>query len=217
LFINKGFLKTFDDLYNLKKYKDQIIKLEGWGTRSYNKLIEAIDNSRKVKLANFIYSLGIPNIGKNSSKLIAKAFKDNWFEFEGALCNDFNFRRLKDFGDVANDSLRKWYRDDNERVMWVKLTCFLEFVKEEKKEVTNTDNPFAGKKVYATGTFANYKKEEIQKLLESLGAEFASGYAKSLDCLIEGSLKSSSKVDKARKDGIPVLSEQEFNKMIGRG
>ena len=217
LFINHGFLKTFDDLYNLEQHKSKIINLEGWGIKSYNKLIEATNKSKQVKLTNFIYALGIPNIGKGSSKILATSFKNDWFKFEEALCHEFNFSRLKDFGSIANDSLHKWYSDDNERRMWTKLTYMLEFVEEEKKEVVNTDNMFSGKKVYATGTFANYKKDEIQKLLESLGAEFASGYAKSLDYLIEGSLKSSSKVDKARKDGIPVLSEQEFYAMIGLG
>lgn len=93
----------------------------------------------------------------------------------------------------------------------------IEIIKEVKKEVVNvSDNPFKGSKCYATGSFANYKKEEIKAVLEGLGAEFAGGYAKSLTYLIEGSLKSSSKVDKAKKDGIPVISEEEFMKMIGK-
>ena len=77
-----------------------------------------------------------------------------------------------------------------------------------------TDSPFMNKKVYATGTFLGYKKEEIKKVLEGLGAEFASGYAKSLDYLVVGSVKGSSKVGKAEKDGIPVITEDEFNTMI---
>lgn len=214
LFIDKGFLKTFDDLYNLEQYKDQIIRLEGWGTRSYNKLIEAVNNSRKVKLANFIYALGIPNVGKGTSKIIAKTFKDSWFKFGEALAYNYNFTRLKDFGEITDQSLHEWFNDETERAMWINLTDVLEFVQEESKPVSSPNSPFSGKKVYATGTFANYKKEEIKSLLESLGAEFASGYAKSLDYLIEGSLKSSSKVDKAKKDGVPVLSEDEFLRLI---
>lgn len=214
LFIKQGWLNTFDDLYNLQQYKSQIVKLEGWGSKSYTKLINAIEESKKAKLAKFIYALGIPQIGKGSSKVLAKHFKNDWFEFEKALCNNFNFTNLQDFGDITNQSLHDWYNDSNERQMWVNLTYVLEFIKDEKKEVKSTDSFFSGKKVYATGTFANYKKDEIKSLLESLGAIFASGYTKSLDYLIEGSLKSSSKVDKAKKDEIPVLTENEFEKML---
>lgn len=214
LFINKGFLKTFDDIYNLEKYRNEIIKLEGWGIRSYNKLIEAINNSKKVEMNRFLYALGIPNIGKSASKTIAKAFNNDWFAFEGALCNDFDFTQLEDFGKVSNDSLYKWYNDANERNMWTMMTVLLDFIKPEKKEVTNTNNIFARTKVYCTGTFASYKKEELKAMLEGLGAEFSSGYAKSLDYLIVGSLKGSSKEDKAKKDGVKIMTEEEFLKTI---
>lgn len=216
LFVNKGWLKTFDDLYNLQQYKNQIIKLEGWGSKSYKKLIDAIEKSKKVKMSNFVYALGIPQIGKGSSKILAKHFKDDWFAFEEALINEYDFTKLQDMGDITNQSLHDWYDNISERKMWTKLTYNVEFVKEEKKEVVNTNSNFSGKKLYCTGTFANYKKDELKNIVESLGGEFTSGYAKSLDYLVEGSLKSSSKVDKAKKDGIPVLSEYEFMRMIGR-
>ena len=213
-FINQGWLKTFDDIYNLDKYKSQIIKMDGFGSRSYTKLINAIEKSRKVKMQNFLYGLGIPNIGKGSSKIIAKYFNNDWFAFEKALLDGFKFTVLTDFGEVTNQSLHDWYNDENERKMWTELSYMVEFIKEEKKIMINTDNFFNGKKIYATGSFNNYKKDEIKQLLESLGATFASGYSKSLDCLIEGSLKSSSKVEKAKKDGIQVIGEDEFIRMI---
>lgn len=216
LFIDKGFLETFDDLYNLERYKDQIIRLEGWGIKSYNKLIEAINNSKRVKVSNFIYALGIPNIGVNGSKILAKHFNNDWFEFEGALCYDFDFTQLQDFGEITNRSLYDWYSNEDERKMWIRLTYILDFIKEEKKEVSSvSDNPFKGCKVYCTGTFASHKKEELKSILEGFGAEFTSGYAKSLDYLIVGSIKGSSKEDKAKKDGVKILTEGEFIKMIG--
>jgi len=216
-FINQGWLKTFDDIYNLDKYKSQIIKLEGFGSKSYTNLIKSIEKSRKVKMQNFLYGLGIPQIGKGASKIIARYFNNDWFAFEKAICDEFDFSVLQDSGEITNQNLHNWYRDNNERKMWIKLSYIIEFIKdEERREIVNTDNFFNGKKLYCTGTFANYKKDELKKLLEGLGATFASGYAKSLDCLIEGSLKSSSKVDNAKKDGIRVIGEDEFIKIIGR-
>jgi len=215
LFIQKGFLKTFDDLYNLEQYKSQITKLNGWGARSYNKLIEAINKSRKVKCANFIYALGIPNIGKSSSKAIAKHFNDDWFAFEEALCNDFDFNVLEDFGAITNDSLHNWYKNDVERQMWIKLTYMLEFKKEEKKEVINVgENPFLGMHVYPTGKF-QYKKDELKIKLESLGAIVESGYKKSLDMLIcGGDMSKSGKAVKAEKDGVKMVSEEYLMQYI---
>ena len=212
-----GCIEAFDDIYNLEQYKKYLVKLPGWGVRSYNNLIEAIDKSRKVKCSNFIYALGIPNIGVNGSKIIAKHFNNDFQAFIRACVDGFDFSVLEDFGDITSQSIHTWYKDNNEKHLWMLLMDEIEIVKEEKKGVINvSENPFKGTKCYATGTFANYRKEEIKTILEGLGAEFASGYAKSLNYLIEGSLKSSSKVDKAKKDGIPVISEDKFLEMIGR-
>jgi len=122
---------------------------------------------------------------------------------------------LQDYGKITNQSLHDWYRDDNERKVWIKLSYIVEFIKEENKvEVASKDNLFNGKKIYCTGTFANYKKEELKSLLEGLGAEFTKGYAKSLDYLVVGSVKGSTKTEKAIKDGIKILKEEEFIKII---
>lgn len=214
LFINKGFLKTFSDIYRLSEYKHEIINLEGWGKRSYEKLIEAIEKSKKVKMENFLVALGIPQVGKSTAKTLSKAFKGDWWEFEDALCRDFNFTRLEDFGEITNRSLHDWYNDFYERKIWEGLTLIVEFVKDEKK-VVNTAGVFQGLKIYCTGTFASHKKEELKQIVESNGGEFASGYAKSLDYLVVGSIKGSSKEDKAKKDGVRVLSEIEFLSMVG--
>jgi DNA ligase (NAD+) len=113
-------------------------------------------------------------------------------------------------------SLYEYFKNE-ENMNQVKELLKYVFIKtEEKKDTYISDNLFKGTKIYATGKFANYKKEEIKKVLEDLGAEFANGYAKSLNYLIVGSIEGSSKEEKAKKDGIPVLTEQQFNEMIGR-
>jgi DNA ligase (NAD+) len=214
LFIEKGFLKTFDDIYNLEKYRNEIVKLEGWGTRSYNKLIEAIEKSRKVKFANFVYALGIPNIGKGSAKILAKYLNNDFQLFIMKCDSGFNFSQLEDFGDVTNQSIYNWFNNEKETDMWLSLGNEIDIIQEEKKELISSNSIFAGTKVYATGSFASYKKEELKAILEGLGAEFTSGYAKSLDYLIVGSLKGSSKEDKAKKDGVKIMTEEEFLRNI---
>lgn len=215
LFINKGFLKTFDDLYKLEQYKNEIVNLEGWGIKSYNKLIQSIEKSKEVKLENFLYALGIGQLGQGGSKRLVKHFNNDLNAIMCASINDL--MQVEDFGEVTANSVYSYFNNqDNLKLIdelvnvWIRVKAL-----EEKKEVININNPFAGKKIYCTGSFASYKKDELKAICENLGAEFTSGYAKSLDYLVEGSLKSSSKVDKAIKDGVKVLTEEEFLKMVG--
>lgn len=209
-FINAGFLETLDDIYALYEHKDEIIKMDGFGERSYQKLINNIEKSRKVKCANFIYALGIPQVGKGGSKIIAEYFDNDFVKFINTISNNFDFSQLKDFGDITNKAIHDWYADEDIYYFWYHVLDEVDIIREEKKEVINSDSIFNGKKVYCTGSFSGHKKQELKDMLEGLGAEFASGYAKSLDMLIVGSLKGSSKVDKAIKDGIPVMTEEEF-------
>jgi DNA ligase (NAD+) len=213
-FINKGFIKRFIDIYNLKIHAWEIEDMEGFGKRSVEKLMHSIDKSKNVKMWNFIYALGIPNIGKSSAKTIAEYFDNDIVAFYGALHDGFDFTQLKDFGQVTHDALYTWNKDPYENALSGALGTVIKIDKPQKKQQVVTDSIFCGKKVYATGSFANYKKEEIVTLLESLGAVYMSGYAKSLDYLIVGSLKGSGKEDKAKKDGIKILTEDEFRSMI---
>ena len=210
LFLNERFLKSFDDIYNLDSYDYQIKKLEGWGGKSYKKLIEAIEKSRQVKCANFIYSLGIPNVGKSSSKAIAEYFNNDFQVFIRACVEGFDFSVLEDFGEITNQSIHNWHKDNNEKSLWMHLMDEVEIIKEEKKEVLNvdTENPFYLKTVYASGKFA-LKKDELKVKLEGIGAIVAPSYKKSLDMLIcGGDMSKSGKGDKAAKDGVKMVSEE---------
>lgn len=215
LFINEGFLKTFDDLYKLEQYKSKIVGLEGWGIKSYNKLIQAIEKSKEVKLENFLYALGIGQLGQGGSKRLAKHFKYHINEIISA--SEYELMQVEDFGEITTKNVYNYFGDNKNLELVNRLLTYVDIKKpEEKKEVSNINNLFVGKKIYCTGSFLNYKKDELKAIVESLGAEFTSGYAKSLDYLVVGSIKGSSKTDKALKDGVKVLSEDEFMKMIGR-
>jgi len=209
LFINEGFLKSFDDIYNLEAHDYQIKKLEGWGSKSYTKLIEAIDKSRKVKCNNFIYALGIPNVGSSSSKIISKYFNNDFKAFEKACVLGFDFSVLEDFGSITDQSIHNWYASGNELNMWMHLMDEIEVIQEEKKEIASVgDNPFKNMHVYPTGVF-QIKKADLKIKLESLGAIVESGYKKSLDMLIcGGDMSKSGKGDKAEKDGVKMVSEE---------
>jgi len=213
-FINCGFLNDFSDIYNLEQYKSQIVKMDGWGSKSYNKLIQAIEKSKEVKLENFLYALGIGQLGQGGSKRLAKHFNYNIDVIMLATVN--KLMDVEDFGEItANSVYSYWSNEENYQLVQRLLDIITIKEPEKKKEISNTNSLFAGKKMYCTGSFSSYKKDQLKAIVEGLGAEFTSGYAKSLDYLVVGSIKGSSKEDKAKKDGVKILSEQVFLEMIG--
>jgi DNA ligase (NAD+) len=217
LFINEGFLQTFNDLYNLERYDYRIKKLDGWGSRSYSKLINAIDNSRKVKCANLIYSLGIPNIGISSSKAIAKHFNDDFQAFVRACVEKYDFSVLTDFGEITNQSIHDWYRNQNETSMWMYLPDEIEIIKEEKKGDNNmkdlTDITFV-----ITGGVDTFKnRDEFKQLVETLNGKVAGSVSNKTNFLVNNDTTSTTgKNLKAKQLNVPVISEVQFNEMIGR-
>lgn len=215
-FLDEGFIEKFSDIYNIEQFKSKIVKMDGFGLKSYNNMAEAIETSKKVKFENFVFSLGIDQIGLGGAKRLAKHFNNDINAFLEATKSPYNFKGIEDFGNITSISVYEYFKNEDNMNQVLELLKYVTIKQEEKKEIVNSNSIFTGKKIYGTGSFSNYKKEELKALLESLGAEFASGYAKSLDYLIVGSLKGSSKEDKAKKDGVPVLSEDEFIKMIGR-
>ncbi len=214
-FIDFGFINDFADIYTLSQFKSKIVNLDGFGLKSYSKLASAIEESKNVELEHFLYALGIGQLGLGGSKRLAKHF--NYDINRIVKANRFELMQVEDFGEITAEKVVSYFSHKDNMEILNKLLQHVNIKKKEEKQTTKIDSPFNGKKIYATGSFANYKKDEIQKLLENLGAEFASGYAKSLDYLIVGSVKGSNKEDKAKKDGVPILKEEEFIKIINKG
>jgi len=212
LFVENGIINNILDLFSLENKKDKIIKLPKFGIKKYNNLIQAIKNCKKVKLESFIFALGIDGIGLGGSKNLCKHFNNDITEIMSAKVKDLLL--VKDFGPIASENVYSYFMDNDNWIQVSELLKHIEIIKEEKKEVINVDGVFAGKKLYCTGSFESHKKDELKAIIEGLGGEFGSGYAKSLDYLVVGKLKGSSKEAKALKDGVPILTEDEFLEKI---
>jgi len=213
LFIENGIIDNVLDLFSLESKKDLIIKLPKFGVKKYNNLIKAIENCKKVKLDAFVFALGIDGIGLGGSKNLCKHFNNDISEIMSAKKNELLL--VKDFGPIASDNVYSYFMDNDNWIQVSELLKHIEIIKEEKKEVVNMDSVLNGLKLYCTGTFESHKKEELKSIVESLGGEFANGFNKSLDYLVVGKLKGSSKTQKALDAGIKVLQEDEFLVMIG--
>lgn len=212
-FIDCGIIKnSFLDIFEIKNYKDQIINMEGFGQTSYNKLVEAIEDSKNCELYRFLFALGIPNVGKETSKDICSFFDNN---FNKIINSDYEtFIKINGIGEVVAKSIETFFTNSSKtREEALKLFSLLTIKTEEKVEL-NSDLKLNGLKIYCTGKFANYDKKQLEEIVTKNGGTYANGYSKKLDYLVIGSIKSSSKEKTAIKDGIAVLTEQQFTDII---
>ena len=217
-----GLLNSINDLYKLVDpiYKNKILKLEKFGVKKYNNLIDSINKSRECYLHNFIYALGIPNVGKTTAKDMVDFCSENGDldaieTLKVILCCEFGFfKAIPDIGDVVANSICDYFNNiDDDFHKLVSELSFKEYKTENKNRIV--DNKLKGKTVYPTGKFT-INKNELKLKLEGLGAIISSGYKKSLDYLIVGGDASKSgKVDKAIKDGVELMGEDELMELLG--
>lgn len=205
--ISHGFIHKYKDIYHLSDRRSELIRLDGYGAKSIDNLLESIEKSRNVKLENFITALGIPNIGLSAAKAISKKFNGDHYEFIQALSSDYDFSQIDDFGEITNKSLHDWWKSKDP--MAELLPIEMNFIVEEK----SADNSLSGLKFCITGTFSQ-SRDELKAILESKGAKFISSVSKNLDVLFVGD-KAGSKLAKAQQLGIKIADENELMKILG--
>lgn len=205
--ISHGFIHKYKDIYHLSDRRSELIRLDGYGAKSIDNLLESIEKSRNVKLENFITALSIPNIGLSAAKAISKKFNGDHYEFIQALSSDYDFSQIDDFGEITNKSLHDWWKSKDP--MAELLPIEMNFIVEEK----SADNSLSGLKFCITGTFSQ-SRDELKAILESKGAKFISSVSKNLDVLFVGD-KAGSKLAKAQQLGIKIADENELMKILG--
>ncbi len=212
--IGHGWVRNFGDLYELEQHREDIVRTEGFGERSFDRLQAAIEKSRRCTLAKFISGLGIPMVGRHAGRDLDRYFHGSWAEFEAAILNGFDFTQLPDFGETMHNNIYTWYADAQEAKLWRPLLRKIQFeTKENLTMETTMNNPFAGKTVVATGKLEHYTRDGIQEKLISLGAHPSGTVSKKTDYLIVGE-KAGSKLTKAQQLGVKTLTEQEFEDML---
>lgn len=206
--INENMVKTYADLYNLSIYKDKIINFDGFGEKSYNNLIESIEKSRKVKLANFIYSLGIPDIGLSRAKLICNKFNNDI-----DVISNLSYDKLSGIVGVGDVIAKEW-------IDTFKNPDFISEYNKIKKEIILIDNvnnktTLKDKTFVITGSVNNFKnRDELIEYIESLGGKVVKAISNNVDFLVNNDITStSSKNTKAKELGIKIISEDDLLKM----
>lgn len=213
LFVSKGWVKTYADLYRLDQHRDEIVKLDGYGERSWQRLWQALQNSRQTTFKRFLVSMDIPMIGSTASRELGRHFGDSLDEFVLAVHNGFDFTTLPDFGATLNDNIHNWFRDQNNMQMWEEMKSMMTIVKQNTTTVAQ-GGVFAGLTIVVTGKVEPYNRDEINAKIVSLGAKAGSSVTKKTDYLVCGE-NAGSKLSKATELGVKVLSPAEFFAMAG--
>lgn len=213
--IERGWVKTFKDLYDLNyaPWVDVWKNTDGFGEKSVHKLLEAIEKSRKTTMTRFLYSLSIPLIGKSASKDIANHCQNDIEAFVGLINEDYDFTVIDGFGTEMQKSLSRWWSDNRNEFM----ELLKEFEFESTYEVVDTNTSIFGKTFVITGSVNHYKnRDELKADIESRGAKVTGSVTSKTDYLINNDVSSTSGKNKKAKDlGIPIISEEDFLKMIG--
>lgn len=209
-FIERGYIKEFKDIYHLDRYEEHIVSMDGFGKKSYDNMIESINNSRTAMLANVIYGLGIDGIGLAGARLICRYFEDDVYKVINATKDELLL--IDGIGEVLADSYVKYFSDEKNRKEFELLLKELHLVKEER----NTNSPVSGKTFVITGSLNHYaNRDELKAVIEQNGGKTTGSVSAKTDYLINNDLTSnSSKNKKAKELGIPVISEDDFIKFL---
>ena len=210
-FIAMGFIHNFGDIFEIGKYKDQIVEMEGFGQKSFDNLMVSLEKAKKTTLAKVIYSLGITGIGLANAKVICKYFDDDIEKIRYA--DEEEISSIEGIGPVIARSLADYFKSAENNQKLDHLLSHLHLVHEE----TSAEQVFAGKTFVITGSVEHFSnRSEAKEFIEARGGKVTGSVTKKTDYLINNDKTSaSSKNKKAQELGIPILSEEDFLELAG--
>lgn len=204
-FVNEGMIAKTYDIYNLNFNK--ILSLEGFKETSANNIINSVNNSKNNDLSKLIFALGIRHIGAKAGKLLADYFKDIDLVMNASVDD---ILQIDGFGKIMAESVVEFFSSDSTKELIKKL-------KEAGVNMKSTnvveDTRFSGMTFVLTGTLPTLKRAEASKIIESFGGKTSSSVSKKTTYVLAGE-EAGSKLDKANKLGVQVISEEEFKEMI---
>ena len=207
-----GCLNTISDIFRLEDWEDELKSIDGFGERSVSKLLDAIEASKQVRLENFIYALGIPNVGLQTAKLIAKHCNYDLDDFRNT-----DYRSLimiQGLGDTIATNVDEWLSDENNQAELDEMIGLgLEIIGTDRSVGTS----LAGKIFCCTGAVYQFSsRTELKEYIESQGGKLTSAVSAKTNYLITNDTTSGSAKNKAAAAlGIPILTEQEFIDQFG--
>lgn len=208
--ITEKIVNNYKDLYHLDRHKDKIIAFEGFGEKSYSNMINSIEKSRHVKLANFIYALGIPDIGFSRAKLICNHFNNDFNKI-----SNLTYEELSNISGVGDVIAKEW-------IDTFSNPDFIEELKELKEEIdipkasTNSNKDLDGLTFVITGSLNKFtNRDTMIEFIEEHGGKVVTSISSKVNYLINNDITSTStKNNKAKELGISIIDEDKFLELI---
>ncbi|MBR5361622.1 MAG: NAD-dependent DNA ligase LigA, partial [Lachnospiraceae bacterium] len=210
-FIAQGFIHELADIFRLERHKEELCKLEGFGDKSYNNLIPAIDKARNVQLPKLVYSLGILNVGLSNAKIICREFDYDIEKLRHAGAEELS--SIDGVGDVIAGSFTEYFKDEKHNR---ELDELLKELTIEIPKIDSSNESISGKTFVITGSLEHFdNRNALKELIESKGGKVSGSVSAKTDYLINNdSASGSSKNKKAKELDIPIISEDEFLKLL---
>lgn len=210
-FIMNGFIKDFTDIFHLDRYEEEIKSMDGFGEKSYLKLQAGVQNARVTTLPRLVYSLGIPNIGSANAKVICRALGNDPERVMNATAEEL--AEISGVGEVIAGTYVQYFADEEHREIFRRLLGEVEIPKEEEPE---GGQDLSGVNFVITGSVEHFaNRGEVKEEIERRGGKVTGSVTSKTNYLINNDVNStSSKNRKARELGIPIISEEEFLKML---
>ena len=205
-----GCIRQPGDLFRLRDHRETILSLEGFGEKSYENLVKAADTASETTLARFLYGLGIPGIGTANARQLAAAFGQ---DLEALMAADREqLTALEGVGPVLAESIYGFFRDPHNQEIIRDLLQVMSLKKETESSYGPGEKPLAGMTIVITGSLNHFSnRKELEELILRLGGKTASSVSAKTSWLINNDIQSgSSKNQKAKALGIPILTEEEF-------
>ena len=208
-FYNFHFIATLADIYSLKNYEQDLIRLEGYGDKSVTNLLNAIEESKKNSLEKLLFGLGIPHVGAKTAKILAKKYK----ELDNLMsASEEELTTIPDIGGIIAKSIVEYFNDNHHRSIVEELKGIGLNTKYLGQEVEE-NSEFNGKTFVLTGTLKLFTREEAEEKIEQLGGKASSSVSRKTSAVIVGE-NPGSKYDKAKELGIPIWTEEEFKEKL---
>lgn len=206
-FYNEGFLRRIEDFYSLNDHREDIIALEGFGNKSVNNFLEAIERSKSNSLEKLLFGIGIPGIGSKTATLLASNYH-NMDNLMKASLEDL--KSIKDIGDILAYNIYNFFINNQELIINLKeIGINMEYIGEKKL----FSEDISGKKFVLTGTISDMSRDEIVAFLEKYNGQSIGSVSKKTDVVIVGE-NPGSKYDKAQELGITIWNEEKLKEII---
>lgn len=209
-FVDEGMVREFADLFDMEKWRDRIITMDGFGEKSFENLLKSAEKASRTTPARLLFSLGIPNIGVANAKMIARECNDDWDKISSLT--EEELVAIDGIGEIMAKAYVEFFHDEEKRRL---INDLLDKLRLEREPDEGRSEKLKGLTFVITGKVQHFaNRDAVKAAVEAAGGKTSSAVSSKTDYLINNDINSgSSKNKKAKELGVPIITEEDFLKM----